>query len=173
VFEVGGRAISVLTVEQQLVVACLDLAEAPVAPLVQLRDVVQLALSPALDGRQTRRLAQRLGAAAALAHVVALAWETFDLADRTELSVWALRLASTASGGAPTPAGRRRAPAALARRLLGRKQPAPTVTPLRAAASVAPAGSAGSAAAAGGSVARAPTPSPTAPSAHRPATRSR
>jgi hypothetical protein len=131
--EVAGRSVAVLTVEQQIVVACLDLADAPIAPLIQLRDVAQLALSPDLDGRKTRRLAQRVGAISALARVVALAWETFDLADRTELSVWAQRLEGAGSGAASELSGRRHARAVLARRLLGRRQPAPAVAPLRAA----------------------------------------
>jgi hypothetical protein len=131
--EVAGRSVAVLTIEQQIVIACLDLADAPVAPLVQLRDVAQLALSPDLDGRKTRRLAQRLGATSALARVVALAWETFDLADRTELSVWALRLEGAGTGVASELSGRRQTRAVLARRLLRRRQPAPAGAPLRAA----------------------------------------
>lgn len=121
------RAIPVLSLEQQLVAGCAGLWPAPVTPLVDVRDVAQLALSPDLDGRATRRLAEAAGATDPLAEGVALAWSSFDLADKTELSVWALRMGGRRQAAAPRPPG----PAprvGLAQRVLGRA-PAPVATP--------------------------------------------
>jgi hypothetical protein len=116
------RAVPVLTVEQQLVVTCVELCSAPVTSLVAVRDVAELALSPGLDGLRTRRLADAVEATAALAEGVALAWSAFDLADKTELSVWARRM----GGRRPVPSATRpSAPAArvgLAQRVFGRVQ---------------------------------------------------
>lgn len=123
--DLDGRSVPVLTLEQQLVVSCAGLATTPVPALVALRDVAQLALAPALDTRAARRLADRAGASDALAAGVAQAWTWFDLADKTELSVWALRRAAPRSdrpaGRAPAPAPRMR----LAQRVLGRRAAAP------------------------------------------------
>jgi hypothetical protein len=121
------RAVPVLSLEQQLVVTCVELWSAPVAALVDVRDLAQLALSPDLDGRATRRLAEAAGATDPLAEGVALAWRSFDLADKTELSVWALRMGGRRQAAAPRPPG----PAprvGLAQRVLGRT-PAPVATP--------------------------------------------
>jgi hypothetical protein len=131
------RAVPVLTVEQQLIVACVELCSAPVTSLVDVRDVAELALSPGLRGLSTRRLADGLDVTAALAEGVALAWNAFDLADKTELSVWARRM----GGRRPVPsAARPSAPAprvGLAQRVFGRVQQ-PVAAP-GAAAPAAPA----------------------------------
>jgi hypothetical protein len=125
--DVGGQALPVLTLEQQLVVACLGATTPSGGSLAQLRDVAQIALSPGLDGRVARRIAaDGLRVGDALAAGIALAWGQFDLADKTELSVWALRM-----GGTPTvrTAVRRASSnggrAGLAQRVLGRRPPVP------------------------------------------------
>jgi hypothetical protein len=133
--DLDGRSVPVLALEQQLVVACAELSLTPVPSLVSLRDVAQLSLAPALDVTAAHRLADRMGASDALAGGVAQAWARFDLADKTELSVWALRRSAPR---ADRTAGRASAPSArigLAQRVLGRRAPAPA-TP--AAGSAAP-----------------------------------
>jgi hypothetical protein len=123
--DLDDRSVPVLTLEQQLVVACAELSSVPVPSLVAVRDVAQLSLAPALDPGATRRLADRVGASDALAGGLAQAWMWFDLADKTELSVWALRRSAPRADRA---AGRTSAPTArigLAQRVLGRRAPAP------------------------------------------------
>lgn len=121
--QLAGRPVPVLTVEQQLVVACVEASHAPVTPLVQLRDIAQLALCPALDDATTRRLAEVAEVADPLADGIASAWDHFDLADKTELSVWARRMRASRAGrtppGAHAPAGR----GGFAQRVFGRVQP--------------------------------------------------
>lgn len=128
VVPLAGRDVAALSLEQQLVVACVELVAAPVTSLAQLRDVAQLALCPALDALRARRLAESIGASGMLADGLAMAWHRFDLADKTELSVWALRVAGHRHGpraGSTSP-GR----VGLARRVLGRRPSAvPTGTP--------------------------------------------
>jgi hypothetical protein len=96
-----------------------------VPSLIALRDVAQLSLAPALDVRAARRLADRVGSSDALGGGVAQAWTWFDLADKTELSVWALRRsaprAHRTAGRASSPAAR----VSFAQRVLGRRAPAP------------------------------------------------
>jgi hypothetical protein len=123
--DLDGRSVPVLTLEQQLIVSCAELSLMPVPSLVALRDVAQLSLAPALDARATRRLADRVGASDALAGGMAQAWMWFDLADKTELSVWAVRRsaprADRTAGRASSPATR----IGLAQRVLGRRAAAP------------------------------------------------
>jgi hypothetical protein len=136
--DLDGRSVPVLTLEQQLVVACAELSLMPVPALVALRDVAQLSLAPALDPGATRRLAERVGASDALAGGMAQAWMWFDLADKTELSVWALRRSAPR---ADRTAGRASAPSArigLAQRVLGRRAPAPTPAAPAAGSAAAP-----------------------------------
>lgn len=120
--DVSGRALPVLTLEQQLVVTCL--ATAADGSPAQLRDVAQIALSPGLDGRSARRIAaDALQVGHALAAGIARAWRQFDLADKTDLSVWALRMGGTRSlrtalRRPASPGGR----SGLAQRVLGRRQ---------------------------------------------------
>jgi hypothetical protein len=125
--DVAARALSVLTLEQQLVVACLGATTTAGSSLAQLRDVAQIALSPDLDGRVARRIAaDTLQVGDALAAGIALTWNRFDLADKTDLSVWALRMGGPRS---VRTALRRAAPEGgrpgLAQRVLGRRHTAP------------------------------------------------
>jgi hypothetical protein len=141
----ADRTVPVLTLEEQLVTTCVELATTPAAALVDLRDAAELALSPGLDAIAARRLAEANGATAALAEGVAMAWGWFDLADKTELSVWALRMGDRqAAASRPlAPAGR----LGLAQRVFGRVPPAPIpAVPASVTASVpaGPARSAGS-----------------------------
>lgn len=123
VIPVAGREVAALSLEQQLLVACVELVAAPVTSLARLRDVAQLALSGDLDALRARRLAESVGLSAVLADGLAMAWHRFDLADKTELSVWALRVTSQGHGRrAAAPSGR----VGLAQRVLGRR---PQVAP--------------------------------------------
>jgi hypothetical protein len=117
-----GLEMAVLDLEHQLVVACADAAASPVPGLALLRDLAQIALSPALDAAAARRLAEADELGSALALGVARAWSTFDLADKTELSVWALRIAGAHADRA---AVRPPSLSGLAQRMLGRRQPGP------------------------------------------------
>ena len=123
--DLDGRSVPVLTLDQQLAVACAALSATPVPALADLRDVAQLALAADVDARATRRLADRLGVSDALAAGVAQAWTWFDLADKTELSVWAVRRAAPrvdrSAGRAASPGAR----VGLAQRVLGRRPAAP------------------------------------------------
>lgn len=129
VLDLAGRPVPVLTLEQQLLVACVEVTSHPVPALALVRDVAQIALCADLDATAARRLAEAVGVAAALAGGVAAAWDCFDLADKTELSVWAMRR----GGSRHRPAPRRAAPplarAGLAQRVLGRRQTAPAGAP--------------------------------------------
>ncbi|HEX5945694.1 MAG TPA: hypothetical protein VFY82_05425, partial [Acidimicrobiales bacterium] len=143
----AGRQVSVLTLEQQLLVAAVEVTAHPVPSLALVRDVAQIALCADLDSTAVRRLAEATGVATALAAAVAAAWDRFDLADKTELSVWALRR----SGSRHRPTSRRSAAplakAGLAQRVLGRRQSTPAGTsgaPTLSTTTVSPSGPAGS-----------------------------
>jgi len=127
VIDLAGRSVPVLTLEQQLVVASAEMAADPVTPLVQLRDVAELALCPDLDSAVARHLAESTRSAEALADGVSLAWERFDLADQTGLSVWARRMSgSRRSGPGVRSVARSSAPVGrvgFAQRVFGRGQP--------------------------------------------------
>jgi hypothetical protein len=101
---VAGRTVRVLSLAQQLVVACVEATVEPAAPIVDLRDIAQLALVDDLDASEARRAAAAVGAVDALARGVATAWAMFDLADKTELSAWALRRNGRRPAAAGTPA---------------------------------------------------------------------
>jgi hypothetical protein len=118
VLVLDGREVAVLDLEQQLVVTCADVAASPAPALAVLRDVAQIALSPALDATRARLLADANQLAHALAVGVTRAWSTFDLADSTELSVWALRMGSAHTDRA---AARPASLSGLAQRMLGRQ----------------------------------------------------
>ncbi len=130
VIELAGRAVSVLTLEQQLVLACVEATTVPVASLVQARDVAQLTLAADLDSKRARRLAEATGVAGALAEGIALAWNSFDLADKTDLSVWARRMGGSrrdrpgAEYASPS-VGR----VGLAQRVFGRRHSVPAGAP--------------------------------------------
>jgi hypothetical protein len=123
--ELDGRSVPALAREQQLVVACAEISLMPVPSLVALRDVAQLSLAPALDPGATRSLADRVGASDALASGMAQAWMWFDLADKTELSVWARRRSAPRSDRTAGRASASSARIGLAQRVLGRRAPAP------------------------------------------------
>lgn len=118
--DLAGRRVEVLGVDQQLVVACAAMATMPVTPLALLRDVAELALSPGLDTLGARRLADSLQVIDALADALTLAWDVFDLADKTELSVWARRMGSARGAGAAAPPAPPSTRPGLAQRMFGR-----------------------------------------------------
>jgi hypothetical protein len=124
--DLAGHAVAALTVEQQLVVTCVEATAHPAPALAVVRDIAEIALCASLDSTAARRLAETTGVVAALAAGIALAWDRFDLADKTELSVWALRRDGSRYG---RPSSRRSTPplarAGLAQRVLGRRQPLP------------------------------------------------
>ena len=135
----ADRAVQVLTLEEQLVATCVELATTPAAALVDLRDAAELALSPGLDALAARRLADANGATGALAEGVALAWGWFDLADKTELSVWALRMGDrqqVTSSRPLAPVGR----LGLAQRVFGRGPSTPDPAVPTSVTASAPAG---------------------------------
>jgi hypothetical protein len=98
-----------LSADEQLVVSCVDLAVDRFSPrwLVRVRDVATLVLTPELDPARVRRVAEAWNAAEVVADMIALVWQVLELADKTELSVWALRLGGARAAGA---APRRRRP---------------------------------------------------------------
>jgi putative nucleotidyltransferase-like protein len=97
----GDRPVPTATVEEHLVLACLDLIAfantadlgSPAAGdrLMVQRDVAELVLSPAVDPDQVRQVAQRWNVVEPTARAIARTWADFALADRTALSVWAER----------------------------------------------------------------------------------
>jgi hypothetical protein len=119
---VDGHEVAMLDLELQLVVACADVAASPAPPLALVRDVAQIALSPALEATRARRLADANDLTPALALGLARAWGTFDLADKTPLSVWALRMRG---GQTDIAVARTASLSGLTRRMLGRWQPGP------------------------------------------------
>ncbi|MGH8824596.1 MAG: nucleotidyltransferase family protein [Jiangellaceae bacterium] len=102
---VDGHPIPALPAEAQLVYACAQATPAPGAErLLALRDVAQLALSDDLDPASVARFVGPGRAMAVVAGAVRLAWQRFDLADKTRLSVWAARYdAVPVSGRLPRP----------------------------------------------------------------------
>lgn len=138
--DLGGRSVSVLTLEQQLLVACVELTARPVPSLALLRDVAQIALCADLDALAARRLAEAIGVAEALAGGIAAAWGCFDIADKTELSVWALRRSGSRHRPSPRGSAPPLARAGLAQRVLGRRQPAPAGAPTLSTTTASPSG---------------------------------
>jgi hypothetical protein len=133
--DLAGRSVSVLTL-----VACVEVTSRPVPSLVLLRDVAQIALCADLDATATRRLAEVIGVAAALAGGIAAAWGCFDIADKTELSVWALRRSGSRHRPSPRGSAPPLARAGLAQRVLGRRQPAPAGAPTLSTTTASPSG---------------------------------
>jgi hypothetical protein len=91
ILSMADRHIPTATVEEHLVLACMEAYTAPVVDLVATRDVAELALFPGIDAGRVRAVAQAWGITSIVAHAVAETWRTFALADRTALSVWAAR----------------------------------------------------------------------------------
>jgi hypothetical protein len=106
--EGGGTRLPGLALDAACVSACARAAAGP-QELIALRDVAQIALVESLDCELVWARADAWRCSAVVAWAVAQAWKTFDLADKTELSVWAARYQ-------PAPRGPRRV-SALAQRV--------------------------------------------------------
>src|SRR5690606_21572709 len=119
-----------LSHEEEVIPPAPEEARAPAVALARQRDVAQRQPSCMPHAAAARRLAEALGLTGALAEAIALAWDTFDLADKTELSVWAQRVA----GRRPHQAAERPAPAPVARKGFAqrvlRRSPAPAGVPV-------------------------------------------
>lgn len=89
-FEVGGRKVPMLGLEERFLHACYHAALGNAPPrVVPLRDVAQLTLTAGLDRQRVLHLAEAWAGHAVVARAVALTWSTFGLADVVPLSVWA------------------------------------------------------------------------------------
>lgn len=89
-FEVGGRKLPMLGLEERFLHACYHAALGNAPPrLVPLRDVAQLLLATDLNGDRVLGLADAWAGHAVVARAVTLTWDTFELADVVPLSVWA------------------------------------------------------------------------------------
>lgn len=89
--EVDGSRLPAVALDAALVRSCARAAGGGADHVVALRDVAQIALSGPIDGDLVRSRAADWRCTAVVAWAVARAWQAFDLADRTELSVWAER----------------------------------------------------------------------------------
>ena len=88
--EMAGRDVPTATSEEHLVVACMQLdAQAP-NPVAQ-RDIAELALSPGATAARVQLIAEAWEVTSLVTRALAQVWRRFELADRTELSVWAAR----------------------------------------------------------------------------------
>jgi hypothetical protein len=85
----GEASVPGLSTEAQLVVACARAARGS-SRLLALRDVAQLSLDGRLDVDRLTRLCADSRVPAVVAQGIRAAWTTFELADKTPLSVWAL-----------------------------------------------------------------------------------
>lgn len=103
--DVDGHLVPALPAEAQLVYTCAQAASASVADgLLALRDVAQLALTDDVDPVSVARFVGPGRVTAVVARAVRLAWQRFDLADKTRLSVWASRYdAQVVAGRIPGP----------------------------------------------------------------------
>lgn len=95
-FSVGDRILLALGLEELLIQSCYSavLSDDP-RRLVALRDVVELCLSGSVDPARVEVLAARWSGIAVLSRAIALAWDTFRLADIVPLSVRANRYLPT------------------------------------------------------------------------------
>ena len=87
----ADRHVPTASVEEHLVLACIEVLTAPLPDLVVMRDLAELALFPAIDPERVRVTADAWGVPSVVTHALAETWRTFELADRTALSVWAAR----------------------------------------------------------------------------------
>ncbi|MDQ3932105.1 MAG: nucleotidyltransferase family protein [Actinomycetota bacterium] len=95
-FEVGDRTLRALGMEELLLHACYSVALTDVSPrLVALRDIAELCLGGGIDPGRVELLASQWSALAVLSRGVALAWDTFRIADSVPLSVRASRYLPT------------------------------------------------------------------------------
>jgi hypothetical protein len=123
----GGHRLSALPPEEQLVCAAIEvLGDRGDRRLVLLRDIAELTLSPNLDAARVRRLAESWEVADLVVTALRETWQTFDLADKTVLSVWAQRYdlrsaARAGSLGRSDTSRPRRGVADTMQRLLGRR----------------------------------------------------
>jgi Uncharacterised nucleotidyltransferase len=85
-----GARLPGLPLDAACVTACARAAAGP-QYLIARRDVAQIALVDALDCDLVWARAEAWRCTGVVAWAVAQAWRTFDLADKTELSVWAAR----------------------------------------------------------------------------------
>jgi hypothetical protein len=90
---VADQPVPTATLEEHLVLACLD----PATRLVGQRDVAELALAPGIDVERVRQVTESWQVSETVARALVGIWETFGLADRTPLSVWAARTAEPAA----------------------------------------------------------------------------
>ncbi len=88
--EGDGARLPGLPLDAACVTACARAAAGP-QELIALRDVAQIALVDPLDCELVWARAGAWRCTGIVAWAVAQAWQTFDLADKTELSVWAHR----------------------------------------------------------------------------------
>jgi hypothetical protein len=98
----GGHRLYALPPEEQLVCATIEvIGDRGDRRLALLRDVAELTLSSDLDAARVRRLADAWEIPDLVVAVLRETWETFDLADKTVLSVWSERydLRPVARGG--------------------------------------------------------------------------
>jgi hypothetical protein len=103
--EVDGHPVPALPAEAQLVYTCAQAASASLTDgLLALRDVAQLALTDDVDPVGIALFVGPGRSTAVVARAVRLAWQRFDLADQTRLSVWASRYdAQVVAGRIPGP----------------------------------------------------------------------
>lgn len=95
-FEVGHRTLRALGLEELLLDACYSVAlDDPSPRLVALRDVAELCLGGSIDPARVEWLAAQWSALAVLSRGIALAWDTFRIADAVPLSVRASRYLPT------------------------------------------------------------------------------
>lgn len=122
---VADHPVPTASLEEHLVLACLGVASPgpggraigtvpdPATHLVRQRDAAELALAPGVEVERVRQVAGRWQASETVARALVEIWQTFDLADRTPVSVWAARTAEPAEvrrsvGGPRRPAVRPR-----------------------------------------------------------------
>ena len=87
----ADRHVPTAGVEEHLVLACIEVVSAVVPDLVVMRDLAELALFPGIDPERVRVISDGWGVPSVVTHALAETWRTFELADRTALSVWAAR----------------------------------------------------------------------------------
>jgi hypothetical protein len=116
----ADRPVPTGSIEEHLVLACLEAAaraESPGLDLVGRRDITELSMFPAIDAERVRQVSDAWGVTDVVTHELATTWRSFELADRTPLSVWAAR------GDAPDPGGRSRRPGRVVGRMVDRLAP--------------------------------------------------
>jgi putative nucleotidyltransferase-like protein len=116
----ADRPVPTGSIEEHLVLACIEAAATAGRPgldLVLRRDIVELAMFPAIDADRVRLVCDVWGVTDLVTHELAVTWRYFELADRTPLSVWAFR------GDAPAGGARGRRPGSVMGRMVDRLAP--------------------------------------------------